>query len=208
MPLFLIFGIQNLCAFVCKFSAKKNENLFLSLTDQSKHFYFNAGMFTTWLILTTAGIIGIIHFRKNFLKSKTLSKQTIILTKAENITADYYFTYFSLFVISFFDVDPTDLKDVLIFSSILIAIILVYIVNEMYFVNPILNILGYKSFAIAYEKNIRDSDQNKNLKSFEIKVFSKYHLNRMVGEKLFVTFSPHNFSICYPIDKKNSIKTE
>ncbi len=71
------------------------------LTDQSKHFYFNVGMFTTWLILTAAGIIGIIYFRKNFLKSKTLSKQTIILTKAENITADYYFTYFSLFVISF-----------------------------------------------------------------------------------------------------------
>ena len=34
------------------------------------------------------------------------------------------------------------------------------------------------------------------------KVFSKEPLNRMSGEKFFVTFSPHDFSVCYPVSQK------
>lgn len=30
----------------------------------------------------------------------------------------------------------------------------------------------------------------------------KLPLNRMSGEKFFVTFSPHDFSVCYPVSKK------
>lgn len=135
-----------------------------------------------------------------------LSKETIILTKAENITADYYFTYFSLFVISFFGVDPTKLKDVLILSVLMVLIIWVYMANEMYFVNPVLNIVGYKAFSIVYHKSTsaKRLDDDKSLQSFEIKVFSREPLNRMTREKLFVTFSPHDFSICYSIPREKS----
>ena len=101
------------------------------------------------------GIVGIVRFHRKFLKAKKLSKEVVVLVKAENITADYYFTYFSLFVISFFSVDPTVPKDVLIFSFLMVLIIWVYIVNEMYFVNPVLNILRYKSFSIVYHKNLK-----------------------------------------------------
>ena len=104
---------------------------------------------------------------------KKLSKEVVVLEKAENITADYYFTYFSLFVISFFSVDPTVPKDVLIFSFLMVLIIWVYIVNEMYFVNPVLNILRYKSFSIVYHKNLKlEEDDEKEIEEFEIKVFS------------------------------------
>ena len=58
-------------------------------------------------------------------------------------------------MISFFSVDPTVPKDVLIFSFLMVLIIWVYIVNEMYFVNPVLNILRYKSFSIVYHKNLK-----------------------------------------------------
>ena len=131
-----------------------------------------------------------------------LSKETVIVTKAENITSEYYFTYFSLFVISFFSVDPTQLKDVLIFAFIMLLIIWVYIANDMYFVNPVLNILRYKSFSITYHKY---SPENKvddvEANSFEIKVFTKEPINRKTAEKFFVTFSPHDFSVCYPVSK-------
>lgn len=156
--------------------------------------------------LIMKGIIGIICFCKSFLKARKLSKETIILTKAENITADYYFTYFSLFVISFFGVDPTKLKDVLILSVLMVLIIWVYMANEMYFVNPVLNIVGYKAFSIVYHKSTsaKRLDDDKSLQSFEIKVFSREPLNRMTREKLFVTFSPHDFSICYSIPREKS----
>lgn len=72
-----------------------------------------------------------------------------------------------------------------------------------YFVNPVLNILRYKSFSIVYHKNLKlEEDDEKEIEEFEIKVFSRVPLNRMMGEKLFVTFSQHDFSVCYPVMKE------
>lgn len=85
----------------------------------------------------------------------------------------------------------------------MVLIIWVYIVNEMYFVNPVLNILRYKSFSIVYHKNLKlEEDDEKEIEEFEIKVFSRVPLNRMMGEKFFVTFSQHDFSVCYPVMKE------
>lgn len=203
LPLFIIFGLENLCEAKSMFSPIENITWRLSLLNQSKGFYFNVSQFLIWLILLMVGIVGIVRFHRKFLKAKKLSKEVVVLVKAENITADYYFTYFSLFVISFFSVDPTVPKDVLIFSFLMVLIIWVYIVNEMYFVNPVLNILRYKSFSIVYHKNLKlEEDDEKEIEEFEIKVFSRVPLNRMMGEKLFVTFSQHDFSVCYPVMKE------
>lgn len=202
LPLFLIFGIENLCAAIGAFKNIDNMSIWKELISQNCMFYFNTVLFVIWLIVLIVGAFGIIRFRKTFLKSQKLSKETVIVTKAENITSEYYFTYFSLFVISFFSVDPTQLKDVLIFAFIMLLIIWVYIANDMYFVNPVLNILRYKSFSITYHKY---SPENKvddvEANSFEIKVFTKEPLNRKTAEKFFVTFSPHDFSVCYPVSK-------
>ena len=130
LPLFFIFGAENLCAAYCSFSAVENKNLFQSLLNQSECFLFNAGLFFVWLTLFVIGVTGIICFRKSFLKADRLSKETVVLTKAENITADYYFTYFSLFVISFFGVDPTKLKDILIFAIIMVLILSLIHISE------------------------------------------------------------------------------
>lgn len=155
------------------------------------------------MVLLIVGIGGIIYFHKSFLKATKLSKRSVKIVKAENITADYYFTYFSLFVISFFGIDPTQCKDILVFSFLMVLIIWVYVANDMYFVNPMLNIWGYKSFHIIYiqsKNTTTTADAEQPL--FEIRVFSKEHLNRKIGENLYVTYSPHDFSVCYPIKEK------
>ena len=204
LPLFLIFGIENFCAARSLFAPIENQNLFQELLHQSECFILNAGLFSLWLVLFWVGVSGIVCFRKRFLKAEQLSKETVIVTKAENITADYYFTYFSLFVISFFSVDPTKVKDILIFAFLMVLIVWVYVANEMYFVNPILNIVGYKSFTIVYHKNSASIVHGgKEQQEFEIKVFSKKPLNRMIGKKFFVTFSPHDFSVCNPVSKRS-----
>lgn len=102
LPLFLIFGAENLCAAICAFSAVENKELLPLLKGQSNIFWFNASMLAVWLLLLMTCVVGILRFQSSFLKAKRLSKETVILKKAENITADYYFIYFSLFVISFF----------------------------------------------------------------------------------------------------------
>ena len=202
LPLFFIFGIKNFCAAIGAFSSIDNISIWKELVYQNSTFHFNAVLFVIWLIVFIIGALGIVCFQKTFLKSQKLSKEMVIVTKAENITSEYYFTYFSLFVISFFSVDPTQLKDVLIVAFIMLLIIWVYIANDMYFVNPVLNILRYKSFVITYHKC---SPENKAddvaTKSFEIKVFTREPLNRKTCEKFFVTFSPHDFSVCYPVKR-------
>ena len=104
------------------------------------------------------------------------------------------------------DLMGTFIADVLILSVLMVLIIWVYMANEMYFVNPVLNIVGYKAFSIVYHKSTsaKRLDDDKSLQSFEIKVFSREPLNRMTREKLFVTFSPHDFSICYSIPREKS----
>lgn len=202
LPLFFIFGIENFCAAIGAFSSIDNVSIWKELISQNCTFYFNAALFVIWLIVLIIGAFGIIRFRKTFLKSQKRSKETVIVTKAENITSEYYFTYFSLFVISFFSVDPTQLKDVLIFAFIMLLIIWVYIANDMYFVNPVLNILRYKSFAITYHKHLPENkSEETEVKLFDIKVFTKEPLNRKTNGKFYVTFSPHDFSVCFPTSK-------
>ncbi len=155
LPLFLIFGAENLCAVICAFSAVGNKNLFPLLKGQSNIFWFNTSMLAGMAATVGDQCRSNYSISGSFFKGKKTIERNCNFEKAENITADYYFTYFSLFVISFFGVDPTNLKDILIFGFLLILIIWVYIANEMYFVNPVLNILGYKSFSILYEKRYR-----------------------------------------------------
>jgi hypothetical protein len=102
LPLFFIFWIENFCAAIGAFSSIDNMSIWKELISQKCTFYFNAVLFVIWLIVLIIGAFGIIRFRKTFLKSQKLSKETVIVMKAENITSEYYFTYFSLFVISFF----------------------------------------------------------------------------------------------------------
>ena len=203
-PLFLIFGAENGCAAACAFSRAEGHPLCKILEIHSGNFWFNTVLCGVWFAFFVVGIGGLIHFHKSFLKAKKLSRTTVKIVKAENITADYYFTYFSLFVISFFGVDPTKYKDVLVFSFLMVLIIWVYVANDMFFVNPMLNIFGYKSFQIAYVKSNATTDADKEPEPVEIKVFSRELLNRKIGETRFVTYSPHDFSVCYPISQKKS----
>lgn len=204
LPLFLILGIESFFAARCLYVPVENQNLLKGLVHQSEHFKFNVSLFLIWFLLFWIGVSGIVYFCKRFLKAEQLSKETVIITKAENITPDYYFTYFSLFVISFFSIDPTKDKDFLIFAFLMVLIVWVYVANDMYFVNPVLNIMGYKSFTIVYYKYSHGKDQKeKEQQKFEIKVFSRKPLNRMIGEKFFVTFSPHDFSVCNPVSKRS-----
>ena len=68
------------------------------MLNQSKGFYFNVSQFSIWLILLMVGIVGIVRFHRKFLKAKKLSKEVVVLVKAENITADYFTLRYSFLV--------------------------------------------------------------------------------------------------------------
>lgn len=199
LPLFPVFFLKN-CVGVClNYTMFVGQMSWEVFAKQKCEFWFNAVLCVIWITLTLVASIGVWRFRKTFLDSKTRAKESIILIKASNITENYFFTYFSVFVISFFAVDPTKGEDTVVLAFFIILMVVVYVRNDMFFINPVLNIIGYKSFSISYRKFLEGEQQNsENAELYEIRVFSKAHLNQNIRTKAFISFSPHDFSVCYP----------
>lgn len=181
LPLYLILIFKNILALI-KFGNQK---------DFSGCFIYNSVEAAIWFLLCVFGIIGIFCFSKLFLKSYNKAKEAIEIVSADNVTSEYYFTYFSLFVLTFFTVNPTSWIDFTILVVLMTLILVVYLRNEMYFINPILNLIGYKSFNIKY-KNYNDTEI-----TFEVKVFSKLNLGKTNGEDYFISYCAHDFTVCY-----------
>ena len=73
-----------------------------------------------------------------------------MVLKKENITDEHFLGYFSLFV--FFAI-PLEFEKVSVFCVIFVILIfigIVYINNSLYYINPLLNILGYNFYDITY----------------------------------------------------------
>lgn len=55
LPLFLIFGIENLCAAIGAFKSIDNMSIWKELISQNCMFYFNTVLFVIWLIVLIVG---------------------------------------------------------------------------------------------------------------------------------------------------------
>ena len=185
IPLYLILLIKNISALIEAISSQCCCKVI-----------FNAVIILIWVIATSMGVWGIIMFRKNFLNSQNASKKKVKIISADNVTSEYYFTYFSLFVISFFAIDSTILLDVCMLVFLMLLIIIVYVKNDMYFINPVLNILGYKSFCITVKY---DGEYDK-FDSYPIKVFSTQNLSLHVNKECYVKYGQDDFTVCERID--------
>ncbi len=140
----------------------------------------------TLLLLIGLGIYGLII---NIYHSKEGSKEIIILTK-KNITDRHFLGYFSLFVLFALQLELSYVCDFVLFILILIMIGIVYIKNSLYFINPLLNILGYNFYDIVY----LEVDSQKQT---EGKIFYKGDL--VVNKNYLVKFKNDNFAF---IDRK------
>ena len=76
----------------------------------------------------------------------------------------------------------------------MILIWIVYLRNDMFFINPILNIMGYKSVKIKYVKTMPNATEN----HFEAYVFTREKsLKVSEDKKYFLSFSQYDFTVCY-----------
>lgn len=137
-------------------------------------------------ILILVGIIGLI-FIINY-KNKEYSTVTII--SKQNLTDQHFLNYFSLFVLLALTFDLSKFCFVCVFVVLQVFIGIVYIKNNIFYVNPLLNILGYSFYDIVYKN---DQGEKK-----EMRIFYKGELS--VGDqeyKLYVSNRNLNF-----LDKK------
>lgn len=156
------------------------------INDNLSFNVLNSVNLVTLVLLTVLGIVGLIV---NIHHSKDVSKEIIILKK-KNITDRHFLGYFSLFVLFALQLELSYVSDYCLFIVITIFIGIVYIKNSLYYINPLLNILGYNFYDIVY---LEVGSQ----KEAEGKIFYKGNLS--VNKSYLVKFKNDNFAF---VDRK------
>lgn len=131
-------------------------------------------------LLILLGIVG-------FLWNTKFSKSTEIEVKvksATDITDKYFLQYFSLFVLFAVPFDISYFNEFFIYIIVLVFIGVVYINCGLFYINPFLNILGYRFFETTY---VAENGETK-----VIKIFSKKSLTQ--GETYKVKFDNKHFA--------------
>lgn len=126
------------------------------------------------LILIISGVLGIL-WNTIWSNEKVLK---IEVKTSEEITDKYFLQYFSLFVMFAVPLDISYFNEFFIYIIILIFIGIVYIKCCLFYINPLLNILGFRFFDTTY------IDENGNEKKAKIFCRTKIYPNNSYDVKI------------------------
>ena len=105
----------------------------------------NTFLISLLCVLSGLGIIGL------FLCINNNQKTQISIISAQNLTEKHFLGYFSLFVLFALSYDIEYFSMAIVFILILIFIGIVYIKNNLFYINPFLNILGFSFYSVEYK---------------------------------------------------------
>lgn len=162
--------------------------LLLEILNGNLHFnILNSLMLLFLASLTFLGLLGVyLNIRNN--KAKELK---IKIVKVENLTDQHFLGYFSLFVLFSLSFDLEYISMAVVFVVVLVLIGIVYMNNNLFYINPFLNILGYNFYNVTFIKEGQTEERN-------IKLFCKGTLK--ANTEIFVKLEFDNFSF---VDNKN-----
>ncbi len=112
--------------------------------------FLNSFLLTVLILMLFIGIYYLITSLKEILFFKT---EKILILNKSNSTDQHFLGYFSLFVLFAISYDIEMYSMAIIFFMVIVMIAIVYIKNDMYFINPLLNILGYSYYNIEFKNN-------------------------------------------------------
>ena len=165
-------------------------NLIVELINQNLTFNVtNTLVLVSLISLMLIGLIGLFVI----IKSKENKKEKIKVLTKKNLTDQHFLNYFSLFVLLALTFDLSKICFVCVFIVILIFIGIVYIRNNIFYVNPLLNILGFSFYDISYK------DENDVTK--EIRIFHRGEI--IEGQKYNLNHSKRNLNFLENLNKKD-----
>ena len=119
-------------------------------------------------------------------KHEDTKTTNIKIIKKNSITEKYFLGYFSLFVLFALSFELEKVSMFVVFVLVIVFIGIVYVKNDLYYINPFLNILGYN----FYDATFIDLDTNKT-KTAKFIFKGKLEINKIIQAKL----SHQNFSL-------------
>jgi len=136
------------------------------------------------ILLAVVIILGVIGLKIG-MNNKNQKTTKIIIINKNNTTDQHFLGYFSLFVLFAITFDLSKISMLFVFILILIMIGIVYIKNKLFYINPILNILGYNFYDITYK--IKNSQTENSMKIF-------FKGNIILNQEYCVQIKDDNFS--------------
>ena len=133
------------------------------------------------IILIGLGLLGLLLENKN--GSEILEIRVI---QKKSITQQHFLGYFSLFVLFALTFELEKISMFVIFLLIIILIGIVYIKNDLFYINPFLNILGYNFYDVKYK------DQND-----KIKIDKFYFKGKLQNQTYIVKKGDINFNYIF-----------
>lgn len=152
--------------------------------------YFTALTVATMVLYFLLSVLGIYGLILNMKHNKGVTTN-IKVEKVKNITDQHFLSYFSLFVLFALGFQLTKPSMLAVSIIIIIFIGIVYINNDMYYINPLLNILGFNFYEITFTLN------NKQ-------IVKKVYFRGKLEEKSYLAhFKNQNFSFLEVKGRKN-----
>lgn len=150
--------------------------LIVEIVNQNLSFnVLNTLNFVTLLLLILLGVWGLV-WNVKFSGEKSIKIQII---QKQNITDQHFLGYFSLFVFFAIPLDLSLVSAYCVYVLVLVMIGIVYINNSLFYINPLLNLLGYSFYDIDYKEI--DFNETKKAKIFfkgdALKVGGTYYVN-------------------------------
>lgn len=109
--------------------------------------YLNPYLIGELIFLAIISIFFVCLLKRN----KKTGVYTISLKTVKNRSAEYYLAYYSLFILALIEFSLTDPIDLIVLALLLLVLGIVYIKNDLFFMNPTINIFQSYIYEVEYE---------------------------------------------------------
>ena len=108
-------------------------------------------------ILSLAIVVSAVYLWRD-LENETSSKKYLIIEVSDE-TGNYYFNYISIYLLSCMGLTLNCIVDCFVFLFVMIIVGYIYVSNNMMYMNPVANVMGYKVYnCVLNSVNTNDDD--------------------------------------------------
>lgn len=137
IPLYVLMIIKNIL------ERTTDKGRFLDLSNRNFIFFDEINDYALFILVILC--IGSFLYLKSKIKNTSGVKNYKVIS-VEDETSNYYFNYISIYLLSCLGLTLNSIVDVFVFCFLMIIVGIIYISNNMTYMNPTLNLLGYKVY--------------------------------------------------------------
>lgn len=158
IPLYILLILKNI------FERITDEGKFLNISTKIKETVFFDEI-NDWAIcvLFFISVASWIYLQRIIKKSG--GNKRYIVREVSDETGNIYFTYISIYLLSCMGLSLNSIVDCFVFVFVMLVVGCIYISNNMMYMNPVINLMGYKVYGCVLD-SINTND--KNIKSIVV----------------------------------------